>query len=287
VKLSGTTPGRLYVVATPIGNLEDVTLRALRTLKEVDVIAAEDTRQTRKLLAHYGISTSLTSYHSHNAMEKAPVLAHKMKEGLSVALVSDAGTPGISDPGAVLVSLCAAEGITVVPIPGPSAVITALPASGLPCDRFVFEGFLPVRAGERKKRIEAIKQEEKTLVFYEAPHRLLKVLKEMHEVLGDRKVALCRELTKLHEEITTETLSAMSARLEGKTVKGEITLVVAGATSGGTGLLDTEKDEKALLAALKKKIKSGMDKKEAIREVARETGASRNAVYDAALQLKS
>lgn len=277
--------GRLFIVGTPIGNLEDITLRALRILKEADVIAAEDTRQTRKLLAHYGIATPLTSYHSHNATEKAAVLVHKIREGLSVALVSDAGTPGISDPGAVLVGRCAEEGISVVPIPGPSAVIAALPASGLPCDRFIFEGFLPVRAGERKKRLEALKHEEKTLVFYEAPHRLLKVLKEMQEVLGDRKVALCRELTKLHEEIVAKSLSAMIVRLEERQVKGEITLVVAGAKAGDAGHPEAEQDEKNLLLALKKKMKAGMDKKEAIKEVARETGASRNAVYAAAIKM--
>lgn len=283
------TPGTLYIVGTPIGNLKDITLRALDTLKEVDIIAAEDTRQTRKLLSHYGIATSLTSYHAHNALEKAPLLLAKIAEGLSVALVSDAGTPGISDPGAILVGQCLSAGVRVVPIPGPSAVIAALPVSGLPCDRFVFEGFLPSRAAERKKRLETLRHEEKTLVFYEAPHRLVKVLKDMQEVLGDRKAALCRELTKLYEEIITESLSAMVVRLEGKSIKGEITLVVAGAspkTSRAEKMSQAgQLDEKFLEEALQLKMTEGLDKKDAIKAVAKETGASRNAVYAAALRL--
>lgn len=283
------TSGSLYIVATPIGNLEDITLRALRTLKEVALIAAEDTRQTRKLLTHYDIPTKLTSYHSHNALEKAPVLMEKIREGLSIALVSDAGTPGISDPGAILVSECLKAGILVVPIPGASAVTASLPVSGLPSDRFVFEGFLPQRAGERRKRLERLKHEEKTLVFFEAPHRIAKTLEEMSEIFGDREATICREVTKLHEEMTKSTLGTLLAGLKGKRARGEITLVVAGAQAGQHESADPSKqqntDEESLLKALRLKIGEGMDKKEAVKDVARETGASRNAVYAAAIKL--
>lgn len=283
------TAGSLYIVATPIGNLEDITMRALRILKEVALIAAEDTRQTRKLLTHYNIATRLTSYHSHNAMEKAPVLLEKIREGLSIALVSDAGTPGISDPGAILVSECLKAGIPVVPIPGASAVTASLPVSGLPSDRFVFEGFLPQRAGERRKRLDRLRHEEKTLVFFEAPHRIAKTLEEMSEIFGDREATMCREVTKFHEEIIKSTLGMLLADLKGKRVRGEITLVVAGLQTAQHDTADPaaqqDLDEESLLKALRQKMEEGTSKKEAIKEVAKETGASRNAVYAASLRM--
>src|SRR5512137_2356100 len=193
--------GTLYIVATPIGNLEDITLRALRILKEADVIAAEDTRHSQKLLSKYAIHTPLTSYHDHNKEEKAPVLVSRLMDGKNVALVSDAGTPGISDPGYFLINLAIDQKVPVVPIPGATAAIAALSISGLPTDRFVFEGFLPSRHTARIKRLEELKTEERTIIFYEAPHRIAQALDDMRTVLGDRKAVLTRELTKVHEQV--------------------------------------------------------------------------------------
>lgn len=216
------------MVSTPIGNLEDLTLRAKRLLAEVNLIAAEDTRHTQQLLARYEIHTPLTSYHDHNKEEKAPVLIDRLRQGQIIALVADAGTPTISDPGYFLITGCIAADIPVIPIPGPSAPLAALAASGLPTDAFLFAGFLPKKPGARQKRIEALQPLRETLIFFESPHRLLRLLEELQIRLGDRRLAVCRELTKLHEEIIRGRLSEVTERLKGKTVKGEITIVLEG-----------------------------------------------------------
>jgi 16S rRNA (cytidine1402-2'-O)-methyltransferase len=221
--------GVLYIVATPIGNLEDITLRAIRILKEADLIAAEDTRHTQKLLNKYDLHAPLTSYHDHNKEEKAPVLVARMLEGKNVALVSDAGTPGISDPGYFLINLAVHENIPVIPIPGATAAIAALSVSGLPTDSFVFEGFLPSRHSARIKRLEKLKQEKRTLVLYEAPHRIHQTIEDLSVVLGDRKAVVTRELTKVHEETIRGTLSQIRDRLARGSSKGEFTIVIHGA----------------------------------------------------------
>lgn len=220
--------GILYVVSTPIGNLEDITLRALRVLKEVDIIAAEDTRHTQKLLSHYQIHTPLTSYHDFNKEEKTAVLIHRLKEDQKVALTSDAGTPGISDPGYYLITHCLAEGITVSPVPGITAAITALSVAGLPTDSFLFEGFLPRKRTARIKKLEALRDEKRTLILYESPYRLSHTLPDLLEVLGDRRVAVARELTKVFEEVIRGRLSEVIPQFQGKRVRGEITLIVEG-----------------------------------------------------------
>ncbi|HEY5999434.1 MAG TPA: 16S rRNA (cytidine(1402)-2'-O)-methyltransferase [bacterium] len=225
-------PGRLLVVATPIGNLEDITLRALRALREADLIAAEDTRHTRKLLAHFDIHTPLTSFYQHRQFRQAPGLVSRMLGGAAVALVTDAGTPGISDPGAVLVRMALEAGIDVTPVPGPAAAIALLSVSGLDTHAFVFEGFLPVKSGRRRRALEALAAEARTLVFYESPHRLVRTLEMMLEVFGDRPAAVGRELTKVFEEITRGTLAAALERYRGRPVKGEIAIAVAGSSSG-------------------------------------------------------
>jgi 16S rRNA (cytidine1402-2'-O)-methyltransferase len=220
--------GRLFIVSTPIGNLEDVSARALRVLGECDLIAAEDTRHTRKLLSHFDIHTPLTSFYQQQQLRRAPAIVDKVKSGLQVALVSDAGTPGISDPGTYLVGLAVAEGLDVIPVPGPTAAMALLSVSGLPTDRFVFEGFLPVKGGRKEKRLLALAEDERTLIFYESPHRIVKTLGIMLKVYGDRPAALGRELTKLYEEVIRGSISEIIEQLGGRTVKGEITLAVAG-----------------------------------------------------------
>ena len=222
------TSGTLYLVSTPIGNLEDLTLRARRLLAEADLIAAEDTRHTQQLLARYDIHTPMTSYHDHNKEEKAPVLIERLRQGQTIALVSDAGTPTVSDPGYYLITNCIAAGIPVSPVPGPSAPLAALAASGLPTDAFLFAGFLPRKPGARQKRLEALAPLRETLILFESPHRLVRLLEELQARLGDRRVAVCRELTKLHEEIIRGRLIEAVERLKGKTVKGEITIVIEG-----------------------------------------------------------
>ncbi len=217
--------GVLFVVATPIGNLEDVSLRTLRVLKEVTLIAAEDTRHTRKLLSRHGISARLESYHDHNKERKTPQLLERLRAGDSIAVVSDAGTPGVSDPGYYLVRRAAEAGVPVVPIPGPTAIIAALSACGLPTDRFAFEGFLPSKPGKRKKRLEALLQEERTLIFYESPRRLKRFIAEIAECLGNREVVIAREVTKMHEEFIRGRAQELAGRL-GE-VRGECTVIVA------------------------------------------------------------
>jgi 16S rRNA (cytidine1402-2'-O)-methyltransferase len=235
--------GALYLVATPIGNLEDITLRALRVLQEVDLIATEDTRRTRILLDHYQITKPLTSLYDHNEVQKAPTLIRRIQEGARIALVSEAGTPLISDPGYRLVQLAIAHGVTVIPIPGPSAVVAALIAAGLPMDRFVFEGFLPKRPGKRRRRLEALGDEPRTSIFYESSRRVHALLGEMQALWGDRRVVVARELTKRFEEILRGRITEVRAQLEQRPPLGEVTLVVEGATPEAQRLASHDPDD--------------------------------------------
>jgi 16S rRNA (cytidine1402-2'-O)-methyltransferase len=227
--------GILYIVSTPIGNLEDITLRAIRILKEVRLIGAEDTRRTKILLDAYGIDTPLTSLHDRNELKKSVHLIARLNEGMDIAYVSDAGTPGISDPGYIFVKQAISESIRVVPVPGPVAAIAALNVSGLPMDSFVFFAFLPSRHGKRRQMLESIKEESKTMVFYESPNRLVAALQDINEILGDRQIAVSRELTKIYEETLRGTASEISESVQGKKIKGEITLVISGASRDYTG----------------------------------------------------
>jgi len=220
--------GNLFIVATPIGNLEDITFRAVRVLSEVDLIAAEDTRQTRVLLDRYRINTPMTSYHKFNIRGKTDRIVDLLREGKNIALVSDAGMPGISDPGYELIKSAVEEGVRVEPVPGASAAITALAASGLPTDRFVFEGFLPKKPGKKKKALEALKDDPRTVIIYESPYRLVKTLGDIQNVLGERRVAVCRELTKKFEEVIRGKAGEVAKHLQGRKVKGEVVVVVEG-----------------------------------------------------------
>jgi 16S rRNA (cytidine1402-2'-O)-methyltransferase len=274
------TLGSLYIVATPIGNLEDITLRAIRVLKEVDLVAAEDTRHTRNLLNKYEIETPLTSYHDHNKEEKAPVLVAQMLEGKNVALVSDAGTPGISDPGYFLINLAVDQKIPVIPIPGATAAITALSVSGLPTDKFVFEGFLAAKQTARIKRLKELEKEERTLIFYEAPHKIIKAIEDMIAVFGDRQAVITRELTKVYEEIVRAKLSDAFKHLKQKTVKGELTVIVHGASKEP---LKQDIDTAAYLKDLM--IHKGLTKKEAIVVASQELGLPKKEVYKESLKI--
>jgi len=266
--------GTLYVVATPIGNLEDVSLRALRILGEVALIAAEDTRQTRKLLARYEITTPLTSYYEHNKLAKLNYILTTLEEK-DVALVSEAGMPGISDPGYELIKAAIASGIPVVPVPGPSALVTALAISGLPTDSFVYLGFLPRRSGERRRLLASLAGERRTLVAFEAPHRLRKSLADLADVLGDRQIALARELTKIHEEVWRGSLSQALEHLKQNPPRGEFTLVIAGAGDEA----QVAWDEEQVRAALAELLSEGLDRKEAIKRVAKAAHWPRRQVY--------
>jgi len=267
----------LYVVATPIGNLEDISLRALRVLREVRLIAAEDTRKTKRLLKTYDIKTPMTSYHQHNEKAKLDYILNYLKEG-DVALVSEAGMPGVSDPGYELIGAANQSGIPVIPVPGPSAVITALVASGLPTDRFLYLGFLPRRAAARKQVLESVAQESGTLVILEAPHRLRQTLNDLRLVLGDRRMAVCRELTKLHEEVFRGAISQAAARFTEP--RGEFTLVIEGIRDADKPILNKD-IEKLLGDMYQRRIKA----REAIASVAAETGLSRRELYRAWLKL--
>ena len=220
--------GALYIVSTPIGNLEDITLRALRILKEVDLIAAEDTRHTGLLLKHFGIQKPLTSYFEGNELKKGEFILSRLKQGDRIALVSDAGTPGISDPGFRLVQLAIENQIPIVPIPGPSAVIAALSVSGLPTDAFLFKGFLPHKSKKRRDLLKQLEETKETLIFYESPHRLTETLKDILEILGDREIVLTRELTKIYEEILRGKVSEIQNQIKERKIKGEITLIISG-----------------------------------------------------------
>jgi len=224
------TKGTLYIISTPIGNREDITLRALRLLREVDLIAAEDTRHTGLLLKHFGIETSLISYFEGNELKKRDLILSRLKQGDSVGLVSDAGTPGISDPGFRLIRLAVENRIPVVPIPGPSAVITALSVSGLPTDAFFFKGFLPHKSKKRRELLENLEDVRETIIFYESPHRIAETLKDILDILGDREIVLARELTKLYEEVLRGRVSEIQNQVAGRRIKGEITLILSGKT---------------------------------------------------------
>lgn len=272
--------GILYIVATPIGNLEDMTLRAIRVLKEADLIAAEDTRHTKHLLDRYEIQTQLTSYHDHNKEEKAPVLVARLLEGKNIALVSDAGTPGISDPGYFLINLAIDQKISVIPIPGATAAIAALSVSGMPTDRFVFEGFLPAKHLARIKRLQELAQEDRTIIFYEAPHKIIAATMDMLEVLGDRRAVFTRELTKIHEEAIRGTLSEILKHLQTGSIKGEFTVIVHGASAEPLKQdIDTAEYLKNLI------LHRGLSKKEAVAAAAEELGLPKKEVYKESLKL--
>jgi 16S rRNA (cytidine1402-2'-O)-methyltransferase len=268
----------LYLVATPIGNLEDITLRALRILKEVDQIACEDTRHTQKLLSHYNIRKPLVSYHEHNELTRAPELVVAMEQGAQIALVSDAGVPLVSDPGYRLVTLCLRHRMPVVPIPGPSALLAALSASGLPNGEFLFAGFLPARSGERRRALERLRIEDRTIIFYEAPHRIEETLIDAHEILGDRPACIAREVTKLHEEFRRGSLAELAASLAEKPARGEITLLIGPVPAEEkSALRDTSQSLADRVDELIRQAK--LDRKEALKLAAKERGLSKRAAY--------
>ncbi len=272
--------GKLYLCATPIGNLQDITPRVLETLSSVDLIAAEDTRNSIKLLNHFNIKTSMTSYHEYNKVEKADVLIKKMQEGIDVALITDAGTPAISDPGEVLVKLCQEAGITVTSLPGASACITALTLSGLPTRRFCFEGFLPSDKKEKAEVLELLAEETRTIILYEAPHHLVRTLKELYAALGERRITLCRELTKKFETILPTTLSEALARYREEEPRGEYVLVIE-----GKSLLQKrqEKQENFLSLSIEEHMRqyeeAGMERKDAMKAVAKDRGVGKREIY--------
>lgn len=272
--------GTLYLCATPIGNLKDMTPRVVETLSAVDLIAAEDTRNSLKLLNHFGIRTPMTSYHEYNKVEKAQVLVRKLKEGLNIALITDAGTPAISDPGEVLVKLCQKEGIGVTSLPGPAACITALTLSGLSTRRFCFEGFLPADKRERAEILELLREETRTMVLYEAPHHLMRTLKDLQEALGERAVTICRELTKKFETVMPTTLEGALAFYEEEEPRGEYVLVIEGKS------LQQRKKERqerfsdlSIEEHLRRYEETGMERKEAMKMVARDRGVGKREIY--------
>ena len=276
--------GKLYLCATPIGNLEDITYRVLRTLKEVDLIAEEDTRNSIKLLNHFDIHTPMTSYHEYNKIEKAEVLIRKMQEGMNIALITDAGTPGISDPGEDLVRMCYEAGIEVSSLPGAAACITALTLSGLPTRRFAFEAFLPSDKKERQAVLAELVDETRTIILYEAPHRLLKTLNELLEVLGNRKMTLCRELTKKHETAFASTIEDILKFYETQEPKGECVLVIEGKSRAELVKEERAKwEEMTIEEHMDVYLQQGMDKKEAMKAVAKDRGVSKRDIYQALL----
>lgn len=275
---SPLSPG-LYLVATPIGNLEDITLRAVRVLKEADMIACEDTRQTQKLLNHYGIATRTTSYHEHNEMTRAPELVLELEQGARIALVTDAGMPGISDPGFRLIGLAIRHHVPVVPIPGASAFLAGLVASGLPTDSFRFSGFLPAKQGQRRALLESVRESPRTQVFYEAPHRVKETLEDVIEVMGAaRQVVVAREVTKLHEEFlrghASDVLETLKSRAE---VKGEITLIVGKAEEAEKRAAPARASVRQRLEQMMKEEK--LDEKAALKKIAKEMGVSKSEAY--------
>lgn len=278
--------GTLYLCATPIGNLEDITYRVLRTLKEVDLIAAEDTRNSIRLLNHFEIKTPMTSYHEYNKIEKAYQLVAKMREGKNIALITDAGTPGISDPGEDIVRICYEEGIPVTSLPGAAACITALTISGLPTRRFAFEAFLPKDKKEHQAVLEELKTETRTIIIYEAPHHLVRTLQELHDTLGgDRRLTICRELTKRHEEKLQMTLADSLSYYEVNEPRGEYVLIIAGRSRE-----EMKKEEQAGWEALSLEEhmahyeSQGIDRKEAMKRVAKDRGVSKRDIYQALLK---
>lgn len=278
--------GTLYLCATPIGNLEDITYRVLRTLKEVDLIAAEDTRNSIRLLNHFEIKTPMTSYHEYNKIDKAYQLVTKMREGKNIALITDAGTPGISDPGEDIVRICYEEGIPVTSLPGAAACITALTMSGLPTRRFAFEAFLPKDKKEHQAVLEELKTETRTIIIYEAPHHLVRTLQELHDTLGgDRRLTICRELTKRHEEKLQMTLADSLSYYEVNEPRGEYVLIIAGRSRE-----EMKKEEQAGWEALSLEEhmahyeSQGIDRKEAMKRVAKDRGVSKRDIYQALLK---
>ena len=270
--------GTLYLIATPIGNLEDITHRAVRLLGEVNVIACEDTRHTKKLLNHYGIKTKTISYHDHNERERALELVELLKSGADVAVVSDAGTPGISDPGFRLARIAIDNEVPVVPVPGPSALVSALVASGLPTDEFFFGGFLPARSGARRARLAELRLMPATLIFYEGPHRIAATLKDAREVLGERQAVVARELTKMHEELARGSLSELAARFSSsETARGEMVLMIDRTVLPGDNALDKSVAGIATLVADFEA--QGLDHRAALKRAARELGLSRDEAY--------
>ena len=272
--------GKLYLVATPIGNLGDLSPRAAETLAAADFVAAEDTRVSLKLLNHFNIKKPLVSYHEHNQAAAGPAILNRLLSGETCALVTDAGTPAVSDPGEGLVALCAENGVEVLAIPGCCAAVSALAVSGLPTGRFVFEGFLPVNRGERRERLAELAGEERTMIFYEAPHRLRATLADLAEAFGERRVTLCRELTKLHEETRRTTLSEALARYTENDPKGEFVLVLAGRERPAERAVTLEEGVDMVLSRREK----GERMKDAVRQVASDTGLGRNELYQAALR---
>lgn len=272
--------GKLYLCATPIGNLEDITYRVLRILEEVDLIAAEDTRHSINLLNHFDIHTPMTSYHEYNKVDKARSLVEEMQNGKNVAIITDAGTPGISDPGEELVRQCFEAGIEVSSVPGPAACITALTMSGLPTRRFSFEAFLPADKKERQRVLNELKNETRTMIIYEAPHHLLKTLKELYVVLGDREMTLCKELTKIHERAEKSTIGALIEKYEKAEIRGEHVLVIQ-----GKSFAEVEKEEQAVFEEMSIEehmemyLSQGIDKKDAMKMVAKDRGISKRDVY--------
>jgi 16S rRNA (cytidine1402-2'-O)-methyltransferase len=275
----GGPAGCLYLVGTPIGNLEDITLRALRMLKEVDQIACEDTRHTQKLLEHYDIHKPLVSYHEHNELTRAPELVLRLEQGAKIALVSDAGMPLVSDPGHRLVTLCLRHHIPVVPIPGPSALLASLSASGLPTEEFLFVGFLPARSGERRRALERLRIEDRTLILYEAPHRIAESVADAREILGDRPACVAREVTKLHEEFLRGKLSEITSSLEQRPARGEITLLIGPADDAEAR---SQAGSAQSLAARVEELmhQAKLDRKEALKLAGRERGLTKRAAYD-------
>ena len=272
--------GILYLCATPIGNLEDMTFRCIRVLKEVDLIAAEDTRNSIKLLNHFEIKTPMTSYHEYNKIEKGHKLVERLLEGQNIALITDAGTPGISDPGEELVKMCQEAGITVTAIPGPAACITALTISGLPTRRFAFEAFLPTDKKERQMILEELKEETRTMILYEAPHRLLKTLKLLLETLGNRKISICRELTKRHETVFATTIEEAICHYEAQEPKGECVMVIAGKSFEEIIANEQKRwEEMSIPEHMEYYEKQGIDHKEAMKKVAKDRGISKRDVY--------
>ena len=279
--------GKLYLCATPIGNLEDITLRVLRTLKEVDLIAAEDTRNSIKLLNHFDIKTPMTSYHEYNKVEKAYTLIDKMRSGVNVALITDAGTPGISDPGEVLVAMCYEAGIEVTSLPGPAACITALTLSGLSTRRFAFEAFLPPDKKERKAILEELKRETRTIILYEAPHHLVGTLEELYETLGNRRMTLCRELTKKHETAFCSTIKDLLDFYQDQKPLGECVLVIEGKSR--EEIREEEKaawEEMSISQHMEVYEKQGIARKEAMKLVAKDRGVTKREIYQALLEIK-
>ena len=283
---STDTLGCLYLVGTPIGNLEDITLRALRILKEVDQIACEDTRHTQKLLTHYEIRKPLVSYHEHNEMTRAPELLMALEQGAKIALVSDAGMPLVSDPGHRLVALCLRHQVPIVPVPGPSAMLASLAAAGLPSEEFLFVGFLPARTGERRRAFERLRIEDRTIILYEAPHRIEESISDAREILGDRPGCLAREVTKLHEEFRRGKLSELAASLAEQPARGEITLLIGAADSAETR---SRTDSAQSLADRVDELihQAKLDRKEALKLAAKERGLTRRAAYGQMLESKS